>query len=170
MVAAHLLRQVAGQRRGFRTQRQGQRAVVCLTSHVRHVGFYYEMVVHAGVLHVVRQHEGDIRQERAVVAGRCLAFVHRLFLQSASEIAALPVPRIAHPPIGHAALHRIFDLGILDGHAGIAQGFTLCTHRVASLIRLLIVLEFHLECRALVFFYADACRTGVGTHGESSVQ
>ena len=141
-----------------------------LAGHVRHVGFYHEMVVHAGVLYVVRQYQGNVRQERTVVTGRCLAFVHHLFLQSVSEIAALPIPRIAHPPVCHTALHRILHLRILDGYAGIAQRLALCTDGVAGLVGLLVFGELHLERRTLVFLYIEGCRLVVGTYGEPSVQ
>ena len=170
LVATHLLGQVTHQRRRFRTQRQRLRTVVRLAALVRHVGFHHEMVVHAGILQVVGQRQGHAGQEVSVVVRGGHTFVHHRFLQTTSEIARLPVPRIAHPPVGHAALHRVAHLCALHGHSGIGHCLASGLNGVAGLVSLLVFIKLHLEGRTLVFFYADRGRTAVGTHRKASVQ
>ena len=51
-----------------------------LTTHIRHVGFHHEVVVHAGILHLVGQCQGNAGQELSFVVRRRLAFIHHFFL------------------------------------------------------------------------------------------
>ena len=96
------------------------------------------MVEHPGVRQTVWQEQRHIHAECSVVTRHYITFVHRFLLQAATNIAALPIPRIVHPPEGHPSFHRIVHLCILDGSTGIAQSLALRTDGVPSLIGILV--------------------------------
>ena len=135
------------------------------------VGLDHEVIVHRAVLHRLWNREGHHDLESAVVGRHGLALAEVFILQSAAVIARLPIPRVRHPPEGHAAAHLVAHLGALHGHAGIAQCPTLGAHGVAGLISPVVGGKLHMERRALVLLDADGGTALIaGADGKSAVQ
>ena len=61
-------------------------------------------------------------------------------------------------------------LRILDGYTGIAHGLGLGMYGVASLVRLLIFIELHLEGRTLVLLHTEANVAVIGADGVATIQ
>ena len=142
-----------------------------LASSIGHISLSHKGEVHGTAVQIVLwQTHGHHHLKGTIVTSSGLAFVDDFLFQGIAEIAALPIPGVAEPPIGHLTTNGILHFGILNGYTSIAHSLTLCTNGVASLIRLLVFRELHLECWTFVLLDADAGRTIIDTYCKTSVQ
>ena len=152
----HLFRQVAGQHLLTGAQRHAGASCMALACLVGNVRFHHKVIEHRALrVNTVRQLQGHIDAEPSVRVRHQLARLDGGVIVSVTYVALIPVTAVAQPPVGHAALHRVFHRSALDAHAGIRAGLTLYGQRVACLVGLRHVVEQHLVCRPLVFLYAE---------------
>ena len=139
-----------------------------LARHIGDIGLHDKVIEHGGL--AVGHHQWHVGREGAVVGRHGIAFVDDGLLRQPSYGPTAPVARAGHPPVGHAATHRIVHLGALHGNAGVGHGPSLCAHGVAALVGCLVVGKLHLEGGALILLYAEPHVGFVGADGEVTVQ